>query len=103
MAKGKSKKKSKSKPKENIVTRYLRETWTELHKVRWPTWAETLNLTKIVMAVTISMALFLWGMDVLFDRELNGIIGNDPIAIGIVVVALVAGALTVVFMNRRPA
>ena len=101
MAKGKSKKKSKSK--ENPVARYLRETWTELHKVRWPTWVETWNLTRIVMIVTISMALFLWGVDVLFDWELNGIISNNAIAIGIVVVTLVAGVLTVVFVNRRTA
>ncbi len=103
MAKGKSKKKSKSKPKENAIVRYLRETWTELHKVRWPTWAETWNLTRIVMIVTVSMALFLWGIDVLFDWELNGIISNNAIAIGIVVVVLVAGVLTVVFVNRRTA
>ena len=100
MAKGKSK---KSKPKENAVVRYLRETWVELRKVRWPTWEEAWNLTKIVMAVTVSMALFLWGLDVLFDRELNGIIGLDPIAIGVVAVVLVAGVLAVVLLNRRAA
>ena len=101
MAKGKSKKKSKSK--ENAVARYLRETWTELHKVRWPTWTETWNLTKIVMVVTVSMAIFLSGMDWLFDRELGGIISGDAIAIGVVVVVLVAGVLAVVLMNRRTA
>jgi len=101
VAKGKSKK--KSKPKENVVTRYLRETWTELHKVRWPTWAETWNLTRIVMAVTVSMAIFLAMMDWLFDRELDGIINGDAIAIGVVVVVLVAGVLTVLFVNRRTA
>jgi preprotein translocase subunit SecE len=101
VAKGKSKK--KSKPKENVVARYLRETWAELRKVRWPTWEETWNLTKIVMAVTITMALFLWALDVLFDRELNGIIGLDPIAIGVVAVVLVAGVLAVVLLNRRAA
>ncbi len=102
MAKAKSAKK-KSKPKENAITRYLRETWAELRKVRWPTWDETWNLTKIVMAVTVSMALFLWGLDVLFDRELKGIIDRDPIAIGAVVVVLVTGVLAVALLNRRTA
>jgi preprotein translocase subunit SecE len=101
VAKAKSTK--KAKPKENVIVRYLRETRAELRKVHWPTREEAWNLTKVVMAVTVSMAILLGLLDYLFALELRGIIDGNAFAIGVVVVVLVAGVLTVVILNRQTA
>ena len=96
--------KKKDKPKkENVVVRYLRDTRAELRKVHWPTRQEAWNLTKVVLVVTISMALFLGLLDYLFDRELGGIISRSAIAIGVAAVVVVAGAVAAVIMGRQSA
>ncbi len=95
--------KKKAKPKENAIVRYLRETRVELRKVHWPTREEAWNLTKVVMAVTVSMAILLGVLDYLFALELRGIIEQDPIAIGAVVVVIAAGVLAVAILNRQTA
>ena len=101
MAKAKSAKKKVKQ--ENAVVRYLRETRAELRKVHWPTRQEAWNLTQVVLAVTVSMALLLGLLDYLFAQELRGIIDGSAIAIGVVVVLLVAGVLAVLILNRRTA
>ena len=102
VAKGKSAKK-KAKPKENALVRYLRDTRAELRKVHWPTREEAWNLTKVVIIVTVAMAMFLGLLNYLFSREVIGIIDSDPIAIGVVVVVLVAGVLVAVILKRQTA
>lgn len=102
MAKKKAAKKTKGK-KENAVVKYLRETRIELRRVHWPTRQEAWNLTKIVMVVTSSMALFLSLMDYLFAMELSGLIGGNAIAIGAMAVVLVISVLAVVILNRQRA
>jgi preprotein translocase subunit SecE len=54
--------------KENAIIRYLKETRAELRKVSWPARQEAINLTAIVMAVTIAMAAFLGLVDYIFSR-----------------------------------
>ena len=96
--------KKKDKPKkENVVVRYLRDTRAELRKVHWPTRQEAWSLTKVVLVVTISMALFLGLLDYLFDRELGGIISRSAIAIGVAAVVVVAGVVAAVIMGRQSA
>jgi len=46
--------------------RYFKETRAELRKVTWPTRRQATNLTLIVLAVTVAMALFLGAFDLLF-------------------------------------
>jgi preprotein translocase subunit SecE len=55
--------KTDSKRKPNAIQRYTRETMGELRKVTWPTTAEALNLTKIVLIVLFGMALLLGLLD----------------------------------------
>lgn len=87
--------------KDNAIVRYLRETRAELRKVHWPSRQEAWNLTKIVMVVTVSMALFLGMLDYLFDIELSGLISGNAIAIGVIVVLTVISALTAVILSRQ--
>ena len=60
--------------KENAVVRYFKETRAELRKVSWPSREEAINLTIIVMTVTIAMAAFLGVVDFLFSRLFSLII-----------------------------
>jgi preprotein translocase subunit SecE len=54
--------------KELGVIRYLRETRAELRKVSWPTQKEALNLTYIVLLVTLVFALVLGFLDYVFSQ-----------------------------------
>ena len=65
---------SKRKKKGNFVTRFLRETRSELRKVVWPSRREALNMTAIVLGVTILMAAGLGIVDWLFARIMSLII-----------------------------
>jgi preprotein translocase subunit SecE len=104
VAKGKTaKKKAKPGKKENAVVRYLRDTRSELRNVHWPSRQKAWNLTKVVLAVTISMALFLGLLDYLFAQELRGIVSGSAAAIGVLVVVVVAGVLTAVILGRQTA
>lgn len=86
---------------DNALVRYLRATRAELRKVHWPSRQEAENLTKIVLAVTISMALFMGLLDYLFSLELGGLISGNAVAIGIAIFAAVASVLAVVIINRQ--
>jgi len=54
--------------RENTITRFLRETRSELRKVTWPSRQEATNLTVIVIAVTLTMAASLGLIDYLFSK-----------------------------------
>jgi preprotein translocase subunit SecE len=85
------------------VLRYLRDTRAEMRKVRWPTRQEAWSLTKIVLAVTISMALFMGLLDYLFSVGLSGIVNGSVIAIAIAGVILVGSIAAFVVANLRRA
>ena len=54
--------------RENTITRFLRETRSELRKVTWPSRQEATNLTVIVLAVTLTMAASLGLIDFIFSK-----------------------------------
>jgi preprotein translocase subunit SecE len=60
---------------ENRLVRYLKETRAELRKVTWPTRQQATNLTLIVLAVTLAMALFLGACDLIFSALIRQILG----------------------------
>ena len=47
---------------------FLREVRSELRKVAWPTQRETINLTIVVIALSIAVGLFLGGFDYAFQE-----------------------------------
>lgn len=87
--------------KENALVRYFRETRVEVKRVRWPTREETWRLTRIVLVVTVTMALFLWLMDVLFSWWLRGIIESDPVRIAMGLLVLVGGIVVGLVLERQ--
>lgn len=48
------------------IAEYFKDTRGELRKVSWPTRKQATNLTLIVLAVTVIMAIFLGSLDYLF-------------------------------------
>ncbi len=102
MARSQTKKRSfLAQLRDSAFLKYLRDTRAELRKVHWPTRQEAENLTKIVLAVTVSMAAFMGLLDYLFSVELRGLISGDAIAIGIGIFAVVASIVAAVIVNRQ--
>jgi preprotein translocase subunit SecE len=80
--------------KENPIVAYFRSTRAELRKVRWPTMEQGWTMTKIVLAVTVSMALFLGVLDFFFGWLLSNLVSLNIlyIILSVVVVAVLLGA-----------
>jgi preprotein translocase subunit SecE len=47
---------------------FVRDVRSELRKVSWPTQRETLNLTVVVLALSVAMGIFLGGTDFIFQE-----------------------------------
>lgn len=60
--------KTAKSPRFQRITRYFKEVKAEVQKVVWPSRRAALNLTGIVLAVTITMSLALGLIDWLFSR-----------------------------------
>ncbi len=58
----------------NAATTYLRQVRSELGKVVWPTRQQALNLTTVVLAVTIGMSLFLGALDFIFAKAFEALL-----------------------------
>jgi len=56
------------------IVDYLQETRAELRKVVWPTREEALNLTVVVIIVTIIMTIILGSADWVFTKLLSFIL-----------------------------
>ncbi|WP_457640910.1 preprotein translocase subunit SecE [Persephonella sp.] len=52
--------------KESI--KFLKEVREELKKVTWPSKQLVRNATIAVIVFTLIVAIYLWGLDILFDR-----------------------------------
>ena len=71
---------SESVKKENFfnkIGRFFREVKGEMKKVAWPTWAQTVNNTMIVIAVIILVAAFLTIVDAIFGILVMGVVTQD--------------------------
>jgi len=80
--------------KENPIVAYFRSTRAELRKVRWPTLDQGWTMTKIVLVVTVVMALFLGVLDFFFGWLLSNLITLNVlyIILSVVVVTVLLGA-----------
>jgi preprotein translocase subunit SecE len=102
VAKSKSRAAVTSTGKEpNAVVRYFQETRAELRKVTWPTREEARNLTLIIVAVTIAMAVFLGLFDYLFQETVSGIILGQVVWFVIAVVLFLAGVAAFYYNSRE--
>ena len=62
------------KPRTNRIQQFTRETIGELRKVTWPTTAEALNLTRIVIIVLLVMAAVLGSLDYIFSMIITKVL-----------------------------
>ena len=53
------------------ITTFLKEVKVELKKVNWPTKQETIKYTLIVIGVSLTVSIFLGGLDFIFTWLLN--------------------------------
>ncbi len=53
------------------MLRFVSEVKNELEKVTWPTRAETIRLTAIVIGISIAVGVYLGGLDLLFTEMLK--------------------------------
>ena len=58
----------------NLLT-YLREVKLELNKVTWPSKQQTMNMTLVVIIVSILVAIYLGVLDLVFARLMAFILG----------------------------
>lgn len=54
-------------------TTYIKETIAELKLVRWPTRKETINLTVIVIAISVLVGAYVGGLDFVFANLLKSL------------------------------
>ena len=55
----------------NRLLTFIKESKIELKKVTWPTREETIRYTMTVIIISVALALFLGGLDYLFQFILN--------------------------------
>ena len=101
MAKSKSRPTPTSGSEPNAVVKYFNDTRAELRRVTWPTRDETKNLTSIIVAVTIVMAIFLGMLDYIFQVTVAGVISGDLIRIGLAIVLFLAGAAAFYYNSQE--
>ena len=53
------------------IVSYLRDTWFELKQVRWPTREQTVNLTVLVIAISLIVAVYVGALDLTFTKILS--------------------------------
>ena len=58
--------------KEKIIT-FFQDVVKEMKKVTWPTKAELIESTKIVIVVCIVLALFTYVIDIIINQAFKGI------------------------------
>lgn len=101
MAKSKSSATPVNPREDNVVTKYFKETRAELRKVTWPTREESINLTTIIVIVTVAVAIFLGFLDFIFQEVVAGILLSNLVWVGVAIALLVGGFAAFYFNNRE--
>ncbi len=58
----------------NKATNFLQEAKAELLKVNWPSRQQIINYTLLVIGISVAVALFLGGLDYLFESVIKSFI-----------------------------
>ena len=53
--------------KENKIAKFFRSTKSEIKKIVWPTWNETVKKTLIVIGFVVLFAILIAALDLLFN------------------------------------
>ncbi len=60
----------------NNLSKYLRDTFSELKQVSWPTQTQALLYTGLVIVISIIVSLFLGAFDFVFTNGIEFIVGS---------------------------
>ena len=60
----------------NKLTKYIKESYTEMKKVTWPTKKETYHYTLLIIGITLGVALFLGLLDYGFNLGVKTFLYN---------------------------
>lgn len=55
---------------------FMKDSRLEVRKMVWPTRAETLQTTLMVMVIVLVLAIFLWGVDSLLGWSVKSLLGG---------------------------
>ncbi|WGZ93795.1 MAG: preprotein translocase subunit SecE [Candidatus Thiothrix putei] len=58
---------------------FMRDSRLEVRKMVWPTRAETLQTTLMVMVIVIILSIFLWGVDSLLGWGVKSLLGGGGV------------------------
>ena len=50
---------------------FLKETSEELKKVKWPTYAEIIRLTSVVIIISVAIGLYIGGVDYILTEIMS--------------------------------
>ncbi len=56
------------------IKRFFEEAYVEFKKVAWPSKDKTIRLTGYVLGVSLGVALYVWGLDLLLKEALSAIL-----------------------------
>lgn len=59
------------------IAKFFREVKSEMKKVVWPTWSQTLNNTLVVIAFIILIGIFMAIVDFIFSGIVRGVVIGD--------------------------
>lgn len=84
------------------IVRYFKGVYAEMQKVTWPTREETINLTQVVLAVTIAFAVGLGILDTFYTWWFDKAIQDDTTTFLIIagIVSAVAGGIVYMVFYR---
>jgi preprotein translocase subunit SecE len=58
------------------IRRFIDESWSELKKVSWPTRPQVVNLTVLVLAVSLIVGVYITVFDAIFARAVQQLAGS---------------------------
>lgn len=58
----------------NKITQFLREAYSEMKKVSWPSREQTIQYTTLVIVISITVAVFLGILDYMFGSFIKDVI-----------------------------
>lgn len=102
-------KKVKKEKKESKIKKRLKETASELKKVSWPTFKETVKKTGVVLGVVIFFSVILFAFDYILSTSLTALAGGEipvvkkwvSVGLACAIVACAIAWLTIWLIRRK--
>lgn len=102
-------KKNKKEKKDSKIKKRLKETASELKKVSWPSFKETVKKTGVVLGVVIFFGVILFAFDYILSTSLTALAGGEipvvkkwvSVGFACAIVAVAAAWLTIWMLRKK--